>query len=407
MYKFYGFLFFILPLLSYSQKLLKGTVVDAETAQPISSASIFLNNTSIGTTANGAGSFQLEIPAGKYDLIVSSIGYETANQTVIATELPSFLTIKLIPKVKELETVVVEPFERDGWERWGRFFIENFIGTSSFAKACRIKNSSVLKFRNSKKRGELTAFALEPLLIENPSLGYTIQYQLENFSYNFKTHFLLYQGYPFFKPMKGSAARQRRWQERREAVFYGSMMHFMRGLYRNTVREEGFEVRRLQKVKNSEKERVRNLYARRTIQTENSNGTVNSSRTAILKDSSIYYDKILNQADMFDIIGNNILPGDSVAFAIDSVTAGLSFDNYLLIIYKNKVAPVEYQRQYRNNGSAMASQIFLINNQPVEVQSNGNYYNPIDLTSLGYWSWSEKIALMLPFDYSASKKVKK
>jgi hypothetical protein len=52
-------------------------IQDAESKKPIPSASIFLNTTSIGTISNSAGAFQLQIPEGNFELIISSIGYET------------------------------------------------------------------------------------------------------------------------------------------------------------------------------------------------------------------------------------------------------------------------------------------------------------------------------------------
>ncbi len=81
------------------------------------------------------------------------------------------------PKMEELQTVVVEPYEKDGWETWGKFFIENFIGTSQNARSCTIKNYKTLRFRHSKKRNQLTVTADDPLIIENKALGYSIQYQ--------------------------------------------------------------------------------------------------------------------------------------------------------------------------------------------------------------------------------------
>jgi hypothetical protein len=74
-----------------------------------------------------------------------------------------------------------------------------------------------------------------------------------------------------------------------------------------------------------------------------------------------------------------------------------------LVIYKNKLAPLEYRQQFPKSSTAMMSQIVLINQKPVEIEANGSYYNPVDLMSTGYWAWSEKIATMLPFDYVPSK----
>ena len=388
--RFFLFLFFSLPVLAFSQKNLKGVVLDAAKNTPVPGASVFLSNTSVGTVTNAQGVFELTIPAGRFDLIVSSIGYETGNQPLVSAEINAALTIKLQPKIKELETVVVAPFEPDGWAKWGLFFTENFIGTSAEAKGCVLKNKEVLKFRHSKKDGELTAVAFEPLVIQNKALGYTVRYQLETFSYNFTTGYLLFEGYPFFEPMQGSAARQKRWAAKRKEAYEGSVLHFMRSVYRNKISENGFEVRALQKIPNGEKKRVQQLYKTLSSQQLHANG-----------DSIAYYEKIIKQPDQFDIIGKTGLPGDSIAYALDSVTAALDFKNYLLVIYKNKLAAAEYRQRVSNAGTAMASQLLLLNGKPIAIQANGSFYEPADLLNLGYWSWSEKLATMLPFDYVA------
>jgi hypothetical protein len=396
------FLFFILflSLTANSQKLVKGLVTDGAD-QPIPGASIFLSNTSIGTSSNVQGRFELYIPAGKFDLIVSSIGYETFSKTITASELEDFITVNLKIKTQELENVVVEPYEKDGWERWGDFFIKNFIGSSEYASQCRIKNNKIIKFRNSKINNELTAYAFEPLIIENKASGYIIRYQLEAFSYNFKTHILLYEGYPFFEPMEGKSAKENKWEKKRSEIYYGSMMHFMRSVYRNKIMEEGFEIYALQKIPNLEKIRVKAAYQRNLNRTELPNGTL--SVTVMNKDSDAYYNKVLKEPDYRDVVRKNILPGDSIAYAVDSVTAGLDFENYLLIIYKNKTVPLDYRRLHPESGPTMMSQLFLQNNKPIEIELDGHYYDPLDLLALGYWSWSEKISTMLPFDYWPKK----
>lgn len=393
----YSFCFLLLSFVGNSQKLLKGVVLDAGKNKPLSNASVFLNTTSTGTITNEQGNFTLTIPNGKYELIVSSVGYETYNQTINANELPDFITIKLKVKSELMQAVIVEPYEKDGWEKWGKFFLDNFIGTSANTLNCKIKNTEVIRFRNSKKTNELSAFADEPLIIENKALGYTLKYQLETFTYNFKSNYLLYTGYPFFQLMKGSGGKQKRWKKNRREAYFGSMMHFMRSVYRNKILEEGFEVRSLQKIRNTEKQRVKAAYSNSMHPVKSANGTM--VITHINKDTADYYDRILRQEDYKDVIGKNILSGGSIAYAADSTTAGLDFKNYLLVIYKNKVAPLEYLQQFPKSSATMMSQIVLINEKPVEIQANGSYYNPVDLMSTGYWAWSEKIAMMLPLGY--------
>jgi hypothetical protein len=390
----YSFCFLLLGFLANSQKVLKGIVLDAERNKAIPNASVFLNTTSIGTVTNEQGDFSLVFQNGKYDLIVSSIGYETYNQTINTSEIPDFITIKLKIKSQVLNPVIVEPYEKDGWEKWGKLFLESFIGTSASALNCRIENVKVIHFRNSKKTNELTAIADEPLIIENKALGYTLKYQLETFTYNFSNHYLLYIGYPLFLPMEGSAAKQKKWRQKREEAYFGSIMHFMRSVYRNKISEEGFEVRNLKKIPNTEKQNK--VFSNNTHSITSSDGTIVT--TEVDKNTGNIYDQILHPDNYKDVIGKT-LTGDSIAYAVDSTTAGLYFNNFLLVIYKNKIAPPEYGQQLPRNGTAMMSQIVLINGQPIEIEANGNYYDPTGLMSMGYWAWSEKIANMLPFDY--------
>lgn len=178
------------------------------------------------------------------------------------------------------------------------------------------------------------------------------------------------------------------------------MMHFMRSVFRNKIAEEGFEVRSLIKVPNAEKQRVRAAYSGNLHTVTSPGGGLTVS--IINKDTADYYNRILKQDDYRDLIGRNILTGDSVAYAIDSITAGLNFANYLLIIYKKGTAAAEYRQQFPKSSAAMMSEMVLINQKPVEIQANGSYFDPVDVLSTGYWAWSEKMATMLPFDYHPS-----
>jgi hypothetical protein len=114
---------------SNAQKVLIGTILSKDSKMPIASASIFLSNTSIGTISKDNGDFVLQpFPEGRFDLVVSIIGYETYTITIASNAIPSKLEILLSPKVKELQEVIVTPYEKNGWEKWGDFFMENLIG---------------------------------------------------------------------------------------------------------------------------------------------------------------------------------------------------------------------------------------------------------------------------------------
>ena len=370
-----------------SLNYIKGKIINGVTGAAIANASVFITNSSKGTVSSSKGEFELNgVPEGTYDVVASCIGFETQVYTYKASQLPLRLQIQMKPKADELKEVVIEPYEKNGWETWGKFFTENFIGSSADARDCRIINYQVLHFRNSKKKNLLTVTAEEPLIIENKALGYRVQYQLEGFSFDFNKKILLYFGYTLFRELNNKGPKS--WQlKNRQRAYNGSMAHFMRSLYTDHLLEEGFEVKRLIKTPNLEKERIKKIYRERM--------------GAVSKDSSHYYEGILRQPDMFENYGKDLLTADSLVTTIDSLNKSLFFNDYLYITYKNEKedpAYVDFSNE-RRQPFYQRSIIFLINSTPIVIEANGNYHMPQDLISYGYWGWSEKIASMLPVDY--------
>ncbi len=406
------FAIWLIPSSILAQQTLKGRVLAADTKQPIHLANVFLSNTSIGTVTNAEGYFTIEhFPQGRYDVVVSCIGYESFVTTIQSAQLPKTIDINLVPKVNILQEVIVEPYEKNGWDKYGKFFLDNFVGTSAFAKECKLKNPETIRFRYNKKENILRAFADEPIILENKALGYILKYDLKTFEYNYSTRIFYFQGYPLFEEMETGRKRlQERWENRRADAYYGSLMHFMRSLFRNQLIQEGFETRKLIKISEEEKKRVRTLYNKRAYTNGVGQIVVNDS---ILgqgnADSAAYYRKVMRQPEKMNVLIDKVLPGDSIAFAIDSLTAGLYFEDHLQVIYLYKQVPDEYVQA---NGlsvrakSPVVSEIFLTRKNTIAVLSNGSYYEGIDLISSGYWGWWEKLATMLPYDYKAPPRKK-
>ena len=212
----------------FSQRTIKGRVVNAVNGEPIPGSSVFINNSSKGMVSDRQGQFELnDIPVGKHDLIVSSIGYETNVFSFDAEKLPLQLKIEMQGKVRELENVTIEPSVEEGWDKWGRLFTENFIGGTPNALHCKIKTQKAIRFRYYKKSNRVIAFADEPVILENKALGYKISYQMEDFEVNFKSGVTYFAGYPFFEEMEKN---RKKWQRNRDRSYKGSMMHFVRSL---------------------------------------------------------------------------------------------------------------------------------------------------------------------------------
>ena len=393
----------------FSQTL-TGKIINADSKEPMASASVYLSNTSIGVNTNKQGIFNLSVAGGgKYKLVVSYIGYETFTKLINFSHLPDDLIIPLKPKLNKLDDVVLEPYETNGWEKWGRFFTNYFIGTSSYTWDCVIKNSEIIKFRNSKKDNKLYAYAFEPLIIKNNSLGYEIHYSMEEFEFDFTSKLLTFNGYPYFKDLAlEHPAKARRWQENRQNVYYGSLKHFMRSFFVNKLEENGFEMRSLAYVPNVAKFRAIELYKNYL-----DSNLVKNSDTVYMNlekfyythsDSTDYFKKAVALPDT--IISHVLISADSIGFAIDSSTAGLYSKDSLEVSYLLKEVPSEYKKLSvkTRHEKFPVSQFTFIGKKAIEISSNGNYYGPHDLKISGYWAWWETMSTMLPFDYWPPKK---
>jgi hypothetical protein len=397
------------PLTGYAQTDLAGRVLATDNKVPVASANVYISNSSIGTVTDEKGQFVIKnFPAGRYDLVVSCIGYETQVVTLSSAQLPPLLTIFLKPKINELQEVIVEPYEKNGWEKWGSFFMENFIGTSAFSRDCKLLNKEVIKFRFSKKNNTLKAIANDRLVIENRALGYVLKYDMTRFEYDFGTRIFLYQGYPLFEEMETKRkGLQKRWAENREDAYYGSVMHFMRSLFRNKLIEQHFEVRKLIKLPDAEKKRVRALYRTQAVNAA-INGTLmaDGQLPGLRRDSAAYYRKVMNEPESMNVLINKILTGDSIAYALDSATVGLEFNDYLQVVYTQKKTPPEYQKMLPRGVTSIpiTSELFRTSPNSIMVLASGNYFEGTDLITSGYWAWSEKIANLLPNEYWPSSK---
>lgn len=354
-----------------AQRTISGKIIDVNTKQALASASVFLANTSVGTNANSAGEFKLEIAGpGRFNLVVALIGYETYATEVSVQENITGIKIELKPQVAELAEVVVGNYDKNGWEKWGEFFMEMLIGNTPNALNCKLLNKEAVKFTFSKKENILRAFATEPLRIENNALGFDLTYSLTQFEHNYKTRIFYYQGYPLFSEKKPRNNRQyQKWISNRKETYKGSLMHFMRSLFRNKIIEEGFEIKKIIKQKTS---------------------------SASIKINGLPLEEEI------DVLIDKPLTGDSIAFAIDDNTAGLQFKDYLQVVYKNKVMSPLYVRTKRNIalGDPITAKLFMPDaTKTLSVLANGSYFFGRDILTLDYWAWSEKLSNLLPLEY--------
>ena len=355
MKQFFGIivsLLFSVALLSQEKNFtVTGAVIDEKTKQPMPGASVFCQNTTVGTITNNEGKFFLRLNNGGYDLVISYTGYETKMQRISNGDPENDkLVIELKEKDKNMTEVVVAGSAEvaDGWNKYGQFFLDNFIGTTPNAAQCIIENKDIIKFYFYKKRNKLKVKAKEDIMVTNNALGYKIRYQLDSFVYDYTTKVSSYTGYPLFEELKGTSEQQEAWKKNRFNSYIGSRLHFMRSLYDSTLHDEGFSL------------------------------------------------ELLDADNKATAVEN---PYDSKLYSVDSGDAIINIKGRLRVNYKNHVPDQKYliQNNFPLSSRLQISAIDIVDGFVIE--ENGYFYEQAEVTNMGYWAW-KKLAELLPYDYN-------
>src|SRR5690606_22827784 len=144
--------FLLIPAFIHAQSTITGQVVRADNKEPIHGSSVFISNTSRGTVTGSDGRFELHLlPVGKYELVISSVGFETSVYTFSSEQLPLKLRVEMDVRVREHRNVIVEDSIGEGWHKRGLTFTDNFMGTTQNTANCEIRNNSKIKYRFYKK----------------------------------------------------------------------------------------------------------------------------------------------------------------------------------------------------------------------------------------------------------------
>jgi hypothetical protein len=228
----------------YAQ-LVHGIVHDKSDNSKIGFASIYINGTSVGTNSDQNGYFELDISKyGSLPLTISALGYYSVTLADFSREKP--IEVYLTPKTFELNEVVVRG-KKGNWNTYIQIFKKQFLGSSANALRCDILNEKDLRFFNINDTS-LSAYSLNPLIINNKALGYNITYYLDKFIYNYQkdekhifneTCFIL--GNYLFKDdlLTLSESEKIAVERRRRNAYFGSRMHFFRLLYLGNLHHRG------------------------------------------------------------------------------------------------------------------------------------------------------------------------
>lgn len=343
-------LFILVGSISYSQFAVTGIVMDSSSREPLAAASIFCQNTTLGTYTNKQGEFSITLKSGGYDLVISYTGYVT--QTIRVSD-NNKLEVLLIKEDKSMSEVIIKSSNEvpNGWEKYGDFFLKNFIGSTPNAAQTSILNPDVIKFYYYKRSNKLKVLATEPIQIANRALGYNLRYQLDSFVYYYNTDLSSYRGFCLYTEMDGRDSLLSIWQKNRSKAYYGSRLQFMRSYYDSTLTEDGWTILMLDENNDKHFTKIDNPY-----------------------DSSYYG-------------------------ALDStMQVEVWYPRRISINYDKKPEP-EYLKKFglpKNLGYQIS---YVDIKEAIEIKENGYYYDQRSWVNQGYWSW-KNLADQLPYDYN-------
>ena len=178
---------------------------------------------------------------------------------------------------------------------------------------------------------------------------------MDSFVHEYNTDITIYTGYPLFEEMQSTSEDQKiKWKSARESAYKGSILHFMRSLYKMELEEEGFQIQLMVNINGKDSAlKVKDYY-----QALNYN-QIDSTSPVVIKPNQ----------NKIGIIYINEKPEEGYLSENKEVPAGFQF-----------------------------STISFLPNKSLSIEENGFYYEQNDFLINDYWEWN-RMADALPYDY--------
>ena len=221
-----------------AQQTVSGRITDADDGTPVPGASIFIANTTIGTTSGEAGNYSLTVPGtGVFEVVISHVGYQSVFHKV---DVPKDIhQHNVLLKTNEIQEVIISA-DKNYRRRDIDFFWHNILGETPSKKRLEVLNSEKVYYYLSSDN-ILTVSCREPIEIVNHQTGYFIRYVLQYFHHNYNNGETRLYGTPHYEELIPNNSRQKEsWERKRQEVYAFSFNRFLRALYQQKILEEGF-----------------------------------------------------------------------------------------------------------------------------------------------------------------------
>ena len=366
------FLLLLLPLQLFAgTSHLNGTVIDAATQKPAPGAKAFINRSMKFSISDSLGKFSLiDTLSLPVELVVTMPGYETLVYFV-NDDKPTFqLRFELVKK-KHAFT----PIDSSKIPEYEDLFLRHFFGITYNVKETFIINPSVLRYKFDEASGTLSVTADGLINIINDGLGYMIHYQLDTFNLRMLQDLSEFNGYCFFTSLSTNKPFiQSKWEMRRQLAYKGSMLHFMNAMYANEPYNQGFKLRNVVRV----------------FETEKGYKSALKSKDMVRAGSFMQNG---NKTSFADVAEGSFLTSTSQLRTDSANQVYLHSPQPILVEYEDKESK---QFLTTEEMPPMISLIFF-GKEKIKICSTGMYYNASDLYVYGFMK--EKISDLLPLEY--------
>jgi hypothetical protein len=371
-----------------------GVVTSADSKKTIAGASVFLSNSSVGTASRDNGAFTLaSIRPGQYTLVVSILGYQDYDKTVLVGPEPLKIDVQMTPKPLELREVVIS--SPADWKKNYEEFRKHFIGVDENAKYCEVDNPHILNLTYNQTKQILHADADQFLVVENKALGYRVKFLVRDFNVDNINNIVSTAGDRVFEELPGSAAQKKKWHDAREAVYYGSSMHFFRSIIAQSLIKEGFEVYTLKRYLNPNR-----------LKEEDIKRGIKIAQQMQRRDSFNYYVDMENNVPKWvheSLVKPALTESDIARHYNSNGLFALNIDEFLYVVYTKKRDETDYKDIYRplDMPNYEISVISQLDGPPI-FDMNGIVVGNGIFTE-GTWSKS-RLSDLLPVDYVPDQK---
>jgi hypothetical protein len=389
-YLFFLLAFIVPRMLSAQTGTITGKVVHADSKLPIAKVSVFLSNATYGTVTAEDGTYTLRgVKPGQYDLIMTAVGYQDYNERVLVSNNIITVNGELKTQVMQLRDVVVTT--NADWKKNYEMFLKEFFGTSQYASQCKISNPHELTLTYRKSKKTLEAYSYDFVNIENKALGYRIKFLLKYFKSDKLNNLISWEGRILYEELPGSAAQKKKWEERRQDIYYGSNLHFFRSLVNGKFNQDGFVMRILARKPNPE--RPEEEVIQRKL----------DKFQGVNRDSMNYWLDKYNLSKYKETLYRMPLRPEQVVGKTDRPGLyTLAFPEYLYVTYTRKRELRDFKDVYRPLDMENWETSIITLYKPYAVfDANGAVVSSQSTLYEGTWS-KNKVAELLPVDYVPS-----